>query len=91
MLLGEYLGIGWEDSGARGRRQFQNIPSPPDSAPEGHLPSARQALQGHCHPRGLALPGKGSGKDEETLLGRGFQCDFISSSTLEQEPNPDLL
>lgn len=76
-----------EGSGARGRRQFQNIPSPPDCAP-GHLPSAHQALQDRCHPRGLALPGKGGGKDEETLLERGFQCDFISSPALEQDPIP---
>lgn len=63
VLLRENLGLGWEGSGGRGRRHFQNTsPRPPDPTAEGRLPSAHRALQGHRHPQGPALPAKGGGE-----------------------------
>lgn len=62
VLLGGNLGLRWEGSGGRGQRQSQNPPCFPDAPDRGHLPEAHQALQGHCHPQGLALPGKVGGE-----------------------------
>lgn len=76
MLLGENLGIGWEGSGGKGRGSSRTHPSPPDPIPEGHLPSAHQALQGHCHPRGPALPGE---KRQGGITGEGASYAFTSS------------
>lgn len=67
VLLGGDLGLGWESNA---------LPGSPGPALKGHLPSAHQVPWGHCHPRGLALPGKGEEKGEEMLLGRRPRCAF---------------
>lgn len=69
-------------------RQVQNTPSSPDPAPEGHLPSARRALQGHCRPQGLALPGKGGGERQGYLTGEWAPHAFTSSPSLGQNTKP---
>lgn len=90
VLLGENLGLGWEDSGGRGRRQFQNILSPQTL----HQKDAYLQPVGPCRATvtleaWLSLE-RVVGKDEETLLGRGSQCVLRLPPPWDKTPTPDL-
>lgn len=76
----EGRGLGAEVEGS------SRTPPSPDPTAAAHLPSAHRALQGHCHPRGPALPGKSGGERWGDIPGEGAQCVFTSFPSPGQVP-----